>query len=281
VYQVLSSLTLIVTLVLGGGLWAPAVAAGIGLFWTVGFLWLRYPRFFQPFRSPPEAARVEWGREIWPVQWRVSVVWLSSFLTTAAFTPIALRLVDPAAAGRMGMTVSLSNVLIAAAASFVVPKGPSFGVFVAQRRFGEMNDIFNRANRSSLAVASLGAIGISVGVWLLRRTEPALGERLLSPWLAAVLVTGAVFASRTANLSVYMRAFRQEPFARLSLLSAALTLGAAWLLGRQVGLSGIVMAYLVGAVLQTMAATALFRRCRARAQGDALGAIPSEGTPQA
>jgi len=89
---------------LGAGLWTASISITILLVWSAVFILRRYRRFFQSFFSRPAGACVNWWGEIWQVQWRTAVSYLSGYFTYYIFTPILFHFHGPVVAGQFGMS---------------------------------------------------------------------------------------------------------------------------------------------------------------------------------
>jgi hypothetical protein len=246
IQQIVNGLSLWLAIEAGAGLFTPAVAVAVGLCWSVVFLLSRQRRFVEAFvrhSTAPDA--MSWRAEVWPLQWRVAVTWACTYLTMQLFVPALFRLSGPAAAGRMGLTVTLANVLIALSSSLVMTKGPRFGVLVAQQRYRELDAVFRRAILGCLAAAVIGAGLLWATVLALHALDVPLRARILSPLPAGLLLAASVPISLTVGVSTYLRAHKQEPLAAVLLASSLASLLAAALLGRRWGATGIAGGYLL------------------------------------
>jgi len=95
----------------GGGLWALVIDRGITLALTAGFFLYRYSSFFRHLFQCKFIHRQFWKNEIWPLQWRFAVVWISGYLPSL-FIPVLFACQGPEAAGRLGMTWALASALL-------------------------------------------------------------------------------------------------------------------------------------------------------------------------
>ena len=264
IQQVVNGLTLWAAIILGAGLWTLAIASAAGLLWSTFFLLRRYPGFVGSFLSPPTGPRIHWQADVWPVQWRIAISWIGAYFTTSIFAPVLFRLYGPVAAGQMGMTVTLSLVLLALSSTWVVTKAPRFGVLIAQGNYRELDRLFRSSFLVSIGVSCLGAFIIGLGVFLLHWVGHPLSARLLRPLPTLLLLSGAVLNSATMGLSVYLRAHKREPLASVYLLTALVVLATTLLLGARFGALGITAGYLGSvAVIQLPISIIVFQRRRA------------------
>jgi hypothetical protein len=244
VQQVINGLSLWLAIALGWDLWTVVFAQLTLLLWSLAFALYRYPNFIRSLLSKsPVTDTVAWRAEVWPVQWRVAATWMSGNFTTQMLVPIFFRTVGPVAAGQLGITVTLGNVLTAAASNWIVTKAPSFGMLIATRRYRELDQRFRRAMIVSTLFAAVMAALLLTLIWLLGILRPALAERVLPLPAAAVLLLGAVLNAILTGIAVYLRAHKKEPLVLVYLLGTGATFLAAALLTPVIGVIGTLGLY--------------------------------------
>lgn len=244
IQQIVNGFSLWAAILLGAGLWTMPIASAAGLLWSAFFILRRYPRFFGFFLSVPRKPLIRWRTDVWPVQWRIAMSWIGAYITTSLFAPILFHLSGPVAAGRMGMTVTLAMVLLAAASSWVVTKGPRFGVLIAKGEYRELDRLFRKSFTESITVSCVGAAAIGLVIFLLHRFNHPLSVRVLPPLPAFLLLIGAVLNSAILGISIYLRAHKREPLAPVYLITALVVFVMALVLGRRFGALGVTAGYL-------------------------------------
>jgi hypothetical protein len=274
IQQLVNAAALWLAILLGTGLWASPWALAAGLVWTGLFLGRKYPEFPRSFRTEIPGPRLDWWAEVWPVQWRTAVTWLSGTFTTKLFAPL-LFLVSPVLAGQMGMTVTLALVLYGLASNWVVARAPRLAALVARGEYAELDATFFRACTVSVGVALAGCAAAWGLVCLFGALGNPLAQRILPPLPAGLLLLAAVVNTLNTNLATYLRAHKKEPLTAVYLLSTLLTFGLAAALARDgaVGVSAAYLGVLTG--VQLPLTVWVFVRCRAEWHAPALGAEPS------
>ena len=131
-----SNLTAWIILIAGGRLWASPAITGAAL--LVGGAWvlLSHRRFFSDLLRTPSAG-ISWREEVWPFQWRIAVSWISSYFMFHLFIPVLFSSSGPAAAGRMGMSLTLASAVYLVASSLLYTKLPLLGELIARRDFAD------------------------------------------------------------------------------------------------------------------------------------------------
>ncbi len=260
---VLGNLALWLTLWLGGGLWASAVWAGVGLARDLYLLLVRYRWFFNPFFRPVAGPRVSWRTEIWPMQWRLALSGVVNYLAFSLFTPVMFRYHGAAEAGRMGMTLAAVFGIQSVAMIWVQSRAPRFGVLIARRDFEELDRLFYRVSATSFVLYCLGGLAFWGLIAGLNQFGHPLSGRLLASLPTLVLLSGAAVHLISACQSTYLRAHKQEPLAVLSVVSSIAIGLLVWQAGRWFGAIGAASSY-AGVYVITLAwQTVIWTRCRA------------------
>jgi hypothetical protein len=252
-----------VLLLAGAKLWAPAAAA-IGSFLFVAVhLVRRWHSFFDDLLRT-ERGSISWREEVWPFQWRTALSWASGYLMFQSFTPLLFLFDGPAAAGRMGMTLTIVNLLLSISMAWLATKRPMMGMRVARRQYAELDALFFPAMARAAAVMMAGSVAFIGAAALLQFLRHPWRDRLLEP-APLLLLTGALVATQLFwSLSAYMRAHKQEAFLGVRLTSAVLVLASAWFLGRSWGATGMMAGFFaVTLVVSLGGGTAIFLRKRA------------------
>jgi O-antigen/teichoic acid export membrane protein len=249
-------------LLLGAGLWAGVVSAAVLLLRDLSLVLIRYRRFFVPFLKPPEAGRMDWKTEIWPMQWRLAVSGLFGYLVFSLFNPVMFRYHGAVVAGQMGMTLALTNVLQAIAGAWVQTRVPSFGILVAKRDFQTLDRSFFKLSAISIGVMVSGLAALWFGVAALRWMGHPLADRVLPPLPFGLFLAAAAILQVSLCETLYLRAHRQEPLLGLSVFMGTAVGGCTFLLGSRYGPVGAAAGYLAVVVICTVWETGIWFRCR-------------------
>lgn len=231
-------------LILHGGLYATPVAATFAACYAV--IWAftkKRPLIRALWSADRDRQSVSWPNEIWPMQWRIALSWISGYLMTQLFNPILFHYHGAEVAGKMGLTLSLCAALNATSLAWITTKSPIFGTLVAQRKFEDLDRTFFRSLIQSGLIITLaaGLLWLFI-VWLASMDHP-YSRRLLSPGLCALLFVNAVALHLTNAQAIYLRAHKREPLLPVYLASAVAMLISNYFLGRYVGAGGMVAGY--------------------------------------
>ncbi len=263
VQGVVMSVSLWGAIALGAGLWAGPVASALGLLCAGVYLARRYLAFLGSFFKPATDEQMDWWREIWPMQWRIALSWLSGYFVFSLFTPVLFRYHGPIAAGQMGMTWTLVSALSGISSTWVLTKAPRFGLLIARKQYADLDRLFFRAAAASLALASAGAAAVWLVIYGLYALGHPLASRLLPPVPSALFLIATVLMQVSVPQSTYLRAHKREPFLGLSVVSGVMIGLSTWLLGRWYGATGMAAGYLAVVALGVPTGTFIWYRCRA------------------
>lgn len=244
--NMIASLWAWAVLISGGGLMALS-AMSFGLFVTVlWWLWRTKKKFFSTLLSRNGSTNtLNWKAEIWPFQWRIAVSWLSGYFIFQLFTPVLFAYEGPVAAGQMGMSISIANALMAVAIAWINTKSPRFGSLVAAQDYKNLDSIFFMTLSRSLAVMTIGGIGLCAVNYILHIELMAFSNRILDPLPFSLLVVATIFTYITYAESTYLRAHKEEPFMLISVISAGLIGSLTVILAKKYGAVGLMGVYAI------------------------------------
>ena len=259
---------LVATLAAGGGVMAYAALQSVRAVAELGYAARHAPRLAGSRGESNAVSAPMWRREIWPMQWRIALSWVSGYFIFQLFNPIAYATSGPVAAGQFGLTISMTTAIATVSMSMVTARVPSFGRLIALRDYDALDALFARALRAAVLVAAVGAVMLVAGVVVLLRVWPATWDaRVLPPLPAAALALASVVNVGIFSAAAYLRAFKEEPLLVNSLIGAVITPPILILAGRWAGVSGMAYAYLllnatVGVAMTTVVFVLTRRRWR-------------------
>jgi O-antigen/teichoic acid export membrane protein len=212
----------------------------------IGLLYLaflRRPFLIDLIKNTPKVSSMSWRRDIYPFQWRIAVSWVSGYLVFQLLTPVLFATQGSVAAGRMGMSMQIFSALSSVAVIFVSARVPAYARLVAENSRTKLDGLFTSSVLQSFAALGLALLLVFAALVFLEVTHSQVMLRILSfPQLlllaAAALASHAVYAE-----AIYLRAHKQEPFMKLSVLNGALITAAALLTVPTFGLWAAVVSY--------------------------------------
>jgi O-antigen/teichoic acid export membrane protein len=225
-------------LAMGVGLYAVAMMPAMSA--LVAAVWLFARRRYMVVQALEEKSRkFQWGRDVWPLQWRIGASWLAGYALVSMHVPLLFRTQGPTVAGQMGVTITVANMLSILAMSWMTARIPAMVQAIFEKNWPKLDDVFRHAFRRSSLAYLAGAFLFIVFRIALEWTP--YGHRFLSVADTAGLLLSMMFYHLAGLLAAYLRAFLKEPFLLTSLIGASMTAIAAILCAPRWGASGIII----------------------------------------
>jgi len=246
--NVLGTILFVFVIVFGGGLWsASAVPIANALYLT---LWLYGHKSSSKYRTAratgcaklQELMRL-WHSDVFPMQWRVSLSWVSGYLIFQLYTPIAMRRFGAVDAGRLGYSIAIISALAVVGSTFTSSIAPKLSCLFSAGKLSEYNATFDRSFRQSSFIMLALFILMNLSVYLCSLFFPSVAERLLPLGDILVYSITAYLSGIIFVFSIYLRSQQREPLLALSLIVSLLML-AALLIGSSYSLSVMLLASL-------------------------------------
>jgi len=231
---------------LGAGLWAVIVNAAVSIICLIMFLFIKYRNYFKSIIFHATTAKIDWRDDLWPMQWRISLSWISGYFLSAFFTPLIFHYHGPVAAGQFGMTWSLFVAVGTFSNIWLATKRPQFGMLIAKKDYYSLDKLFFRTAALSIGIYILGVIALWLLIYFLYFINHPWAVRVLSPLPAGIFIIGLIFRFSTAPFSYYLRAHNRDPLYLLDVTTAVILATAAFILGKHYAALGIAIVYTGG-----------------------------------
>lgn len=232
-------------LLLHHGLFAPAMIITGQVLVGAGWLVTRRGLLLGLFRHPSGQHRIQWGKEVWPFQWRIAISWICGYFIFQLFNPVLFAYWGPVAAGQMGMSLTIGSALLSIAMAWVNTKSAPFGAMIARKEYTKLDETFFRALAQSLLVCIAGSTAVMGAVVYLNLKHIHFAHRVLGPIPFGLLLLTIIVNQIIFSEALYLRAHKQEKFLVISILSALFMAISTYFLGKRFGAIGMVSGYLV------------------------------------
>lgn len=245
VQQVFSILLVWCTLILGFKLFATGVVTLITF--LIAFIWLLLKKQINVLRSIwkqyDKTIVIGWKSEILPYQWRIALSWISGYLSFQIFNPVLFATEGSVIAGKMGMTLTVFNGVIALAMSWINTKIPILSGYIALKEYTRLDFLFFRTFKQGFFICFLMVIVFLVGIKMMDVFGIQLVDRFISIDLLFLLSLVTLSNIIVFFLAVYLRCFKKEPYLYMSLVMGSATTFSTIVLGYLSGVYGIVISY--------------------------------------
>jgi O-antigen/teichoic acid export membrane protein len=239
-----------ISIYLGAGLWVASIVGltlAIVMLLTVGY---KYKNFIHEiFYSHDGCIHLDWRKEILPMQWRISVSWLSGYFAFSLFVPVLFHYQGSIIAGQMGMTWSFIMALTGLVSSWVAPKAPIFAMLIAQNKYDELNQEFWRLTRIVICITSIGALTIWTVIYALNILNHPYAHRMLSPTSTGYFLLATILVAASLPMSTYLRAHKAEPLMWNSAISGIMNGAVIFFMGKYFSVEWLAFGYLISTIL--------------------------------
>jgi hypothetical protein len=247
------------------GLFAPAMVL-LGQGFVASILLFSRRKLLLPLMRMRAADRgISWRHEVWPFQWKIAVSWLCDYFIFQLFTPVLFAFRGPVEAGKMGLSMSIVMQMSAMMLAWMTTKAAPFGSLIAKKNTPELDRMFFRTLRQSLALFAGAAALLLMGVLAAPYIYPKISRRIEEWPVFLLLLLTALSSHIVQSQAIYLRAHKCEPFLVQSIVIATCTAGSVVLLARTSGALGVSLAYFaVLGVAGVISATAIFKTKRSQ-----------------
>ncbi len=235
-----SAVALCGLLACGAGLYAGPLSGVVGfIVWLLAMLGRWLPLVRQSVKCGPAAQPVNWGAQVWPMQWRMAVSIACGFFIFRAITPVVFSTCGSIEAGRFGLTQMAIDFAAQVSSSWLAVRTPLMAKLHSLRSAAALDRLFRSTFWISVA-GYCGCIAMGMGLlWLLRPLHPRLADAFLGTMPFALLAVWTLTNQMIAVLAVYCRTAGTEPFMVISIASAVTTLVGSLAFGTMGGMVAI------------------------------------------
>ncbi len=208
---------------LGANLWVNVVSLSLCLIWNVCFLKMRFFAFFKTFLRKELVIKIPWKKEILPMQWRIAVSYISSFVAFNLFNPIIFYFFGSVMAGKIGLLLFLVGVITNFSIIYLNSYLPLFGTLLAKNKNLERDALFFRVFWITVGLCLIGSLGFICVVHLGRFFGFYIfNVRMISSPVLEYFVIGNFLSCIGIPFSVYLRSYKTEPLLSVSVVTAFL-----------------------------------------------------------
>lgn len=193
---------------------------------------------------------ISYRKEIFPLQWRIAVSWVSGYFIFQLFNPVLFATEGATVAGQMGLTLQALNALQALTLSWINTKVPRISGLIALKEYVQLDTLFNKTFKQVMAI---GLCFVSFFVIVLISFQKMhivlLGIDFSTRFLPAIpllLMAWATISMMPVNCwATYLRCHKKEPLMVNSVVMGILCCSSTLFLGNLYGLMGIVSGFAV------------------------------------
>lgn len=221
-------------LILNQGLWAITALAMTSTIYSI--YWLQKDKCkLKPniaIIKEKKKETINWRKEIFPLQWRFAITWLSGYLLYQLFVPLDFSFNGASSAGKLGITIVVFTGILSIGVSWVTAKNPAMVTLIANNNKRQLNKLFR-----SIALRNTFFVIFFSGIFLLflsigKNLSWLFVQRFASIEISAFIALATISNSIVFSAALYMRAHRQEPLIWSSAVTGVLNGVSAYFLVR-------------------------------------------------
>jgi hypothetical protein len=198
----------------------------IASFWIVS----RYKGLLNQLRVDRyviEDQQISWRKELFPMQWKIAISWISGYLAYQLFTPLLFRYQNAIVAGQMGMTLYISNIALGVGIVWLSTKFPNYGAMIKKNNYALLDRIALKNTIYSFAFTLVFSFFSLIIIYFIKLYYPHIGNRLLSLGAVAALLFSGLINLLITSMAGYLRAHKKEPLLISSIIHAVVTVAVA------------------------------------------------------
>ena len=195
-------------------------------------------------------SRVDYMKEIFPYQWKISLSWVSGYFLFQLFNPVLFATEGAVVAGQMGMTLQVLNGISGLTMNWINTKIPQFSFHIERKEYADLDKLFFKTLKQESSVCLFLIIFFIFLIYIISQLGICVGGTLLSerflPIIPLILMSIPIYCNQFSfSFATYLRCHKKEPFLVnsivMGLLSSILTIT----LGNIFGLYGITVGYCI------------------------------------
>lgn len=250
IQQVISMLATWSGLIFGLKLYVGGVSTLIGVSILSYFIIKEFFPLLYNIYNTKLTERVSYREEIFPFQWKIALSWISGYFIFQLFNPVLFATEGAVIAGQMGMTLTVLNAILGFTLSWVTTKVPIFSGLIAQKKYLQLDILFNRTLLQSSLINAIFLLGVVLVIFLIRYFNVAIGgkefgDRFLSYLPMLFMMLPILLNHIVAALATYLRCHKREPLLIQSITIGGLCSLSTIFLGRYFGVVGMTSGYMI------------------------------------
>jgi hypothetical protein len=257
---VLGSIACWIMLASGAGLWASAMVPLLAVLVTTGWLWF-CARSFLISGWTTRGSAYDWRNEVWPLQWRLAVSWMSGYLVTQINIPILFLTDGAILAGQFGLSLAVVNTIGLICQSCFTRHVPEMTQAVMARDWGKLDKLFFQNLVKSLLLFIVSTFVLLTGCIIF--DQSSLVNRLLPFWPLVGLLVYSFVSLIVSAWALHLRSFRREPLLLIMFICNLLILPGVLVATNYYSINGMILVLdIVYLFILLPKSWSIWRRCK-------------------
>lgn len=218
---IISSLIVWFCLITGNGLYATSAMAFSII--VVGGWWL-YKNFMNiimdSFVLKNRNYRISWVKEVFPMQWKIALSWISGYFIFQFLTPLAFKCYGAVFAGQLGLSLTICTLMLNLSMAWINTKIPYWGRLISQNKHDELNISYGVSFKYSCFFFIFMIFIANIILFVFRSLGVELVNRVLSINSFLFLCLCMLGHHIVSCQATYVRTHKIELYTKLSVVTA-------------------------------------------------------------
>jgi hypothetical protein len=238
----MSNVIIWILLYSGYELWSIGISLVISSTVIALIIFYKFRSFFYEILNI-EKVKIKWKEEIFPMQWRLSISWLSGYLAFSLFVPVLFKFKGPVVAGQMGFSWNFIGAITGFTFAILAVRTPGLGIEIARNNVLRIKKIMQSLILESMIISVVMSLLILGLLEFIKFMEWNIGSRLLPLNVFLYFIGAAILICMSFPFSIFMRAHKVEPGIWVSLSQGVLVSIAILVVGRLYSLELLAQIY--------------------------------------
>jgi O-antigen/teichoic acid export membrane protein len=214
-----SSIATWVALMSGLNLWALAIGGLANIIFCSALFFSSSSSLWSQLYRTKVQGSYSWLKETLPLQWRYAISWASGYFIFQFIVPVTMFYAGADIAGKLGLSLVIARAVQYLANSWGITKVPEFNMLVAQKERSNLDNLLKTIQKQSLVAFTLGSLAVIV---ILIYIFPLINwsTRVLPTYEIVIILIAEGANLIVFNWAYYLRSHKEEPFMRISAISA-------------------------------------------------------------
>ena len=233
-----------IIIIIGGKLWLFSAAAGINILGQLNFFKKKYSSILKDLIKLKSKKNDMWKREILPLQWKYAVSSLSGYLNFSFIVPLIFWFLGAVTAGQMGITWAIITMFWGLSVTLITTKIPTFAMYAANKDYKKLDKLFLNSTVVSTIFLVFTSVLLLIIIVIFSIYYPEISSRFL-PLLPFTMFSLSIIPHHLKfAMTSYMRALKQEPFWKISIIESILILFIIPIFCKYAGIEGVSICFL-------------------------------------
>lgn len=205
---------------IGAGLWSFSIAYFFNIFIDIIFIFKSRVFFYSIYRNAKvNKIRLNWKKEIFPLQTKIAIGAVSGILSFSIFTPFSFSLLGPEVAGKVGLTLAIVTGISTLSVVPSLISSQRIASLVEKKEIKKLNHLIFRLLSISIIIHLISLAGLILFFFFLKSSFPFILDKVVDPISFLYFFFAMMLSLISSPFSIFMRAHKEEPLMWLSVFT--------------------------------------------------------------